>query len=193
VRMAAGIGRREAAVVVFLLRTGLRVAEFCALRREQVAWCEKMRPAVMLDAGQAKGRRPRLVEISADAGRAMEEYWEEEKGRGMIWLGRGGLARNERGGGNLTVRGVQRMVEHVGRLAGVEWVTPHSLRHTLATRMVEVAPVTVVQQMLGHADLRTTQLYVTTSREQVRRALAKVVRMAIGDGDGKGGGGYNVG
>ena len=73
-------------------------------------------------------------------------------------------------GGRIDQRQVRRIVERAGQRAGVENVSPHTLRHTTATHMLEGgADLRVVQEMLGHTSLQTTQIYTHVSAQRLKR------------------------
>jgi len=75
-----------------------------------------------------------------------------------------------RGGGRLSVRGLRRLIDkYLGRLALDRRVTPHGLRHSFATHLLDAgADIRAVQEMLGHASLSTTQIYTHVSQARLR-------------------------
>lgn len=156
---------RDRAMLELAYASGLRVSELLAIRARDLD----------LDEGFAsvfgKGSRERLVPVGDAAVRTIRVYLRElrprlERGRGG---GGGRLFLNARGGG-LTRMGVWKILrKHVER-AGLEGrVTPHTLRHTFATHLLEGgADLAAVQEMLGHADISTTQIYTHVDREYLR-------------------------
>jgi len=118
-----------------------------------------------------KGSKERLVPIGRRALGAVALYQRElrprlERGRG---LGKGRLFLNARGGPISRV-GLWGIIRKAARAAGIaKRVTPHTLRHTFATHLLEGgADLRAVQEMLGHADLSTTQLYTKVDRDYLR-------------------------
>jgi integrase/recombinase XerC len=105
------------------------------------------RPAVRAVSAYLNGGRPELL---------------GQRPTGALWL-------NHRGG-RLTVRGVALVLDKVGRQAGIRTpVTPHVLRHTFATHLLDGgADLRVVQELLGHANLVTTQIYTHVSQSRAR-------------------------
>jgi site-specific recombinase XerD len=107
-----------------------------------------------------KGQRERIVYLSATAALYLREY-----------LARRPAGASERvflnhHGQPITITGIQWQLAGYCRQAGI-WLTCHQLRHTFATRLIEVdVPVTSVQKLLGHASLRTTQLYIQIADNQ---------------------------
>jgi integrase/recombinase XerC len=154
---------RDRAILELLYATGVRVSELAALDTADVD----------LDAGTlrvtGKGAKQRLVLFGRPAARALGAYL--RAGRPALASGRAEPALFlNRGGGRLSVRAVQLLVRRAGVAAGLEGrAYPHLLRHTFATHMLDGgADVRVVQELLGHARARTTQIYthVTEARQQ---------------------------
>jgi site-specific recombinase XerD len=151
---------RDDAVVELLYGSGLRVAELCGLRPADV---DVARRAVTV---WGKGGKQRRVPMSAAAADALQ-----------AWLRRGRPAMVREGtpadalflnarGRRLGPRDVRRILDR--RAASP--VHPHALRHTFATHLLDGgADLRAVQEMLGHADLATTQLYTHVSKERLRR------------------------
>jgi site-specific recombinase XerD len=151
---------RDDAVLELLYGGGLRVAELCALRLSQVRLGE--RALIVL----GKGSKERVVPLGTPALEALEG-----------WLRSGRRALDDvnaaaadavflnRRGRQLTPRDVRRIVD---RRAAVP-THPHALRHTYATHLLDGgADLRVVQELLGHADVATTQVYTHVSRERMR-------------------------
>ena len=155
---ADGLSLRDHAILELLYGGGLRVGEICALRVEDLR----------LDVGQAqvrgKGDKERVVPLGRPACEALEAYL--RRGRGGLQAGslaRGtGLERRlflSIRGRALTRQWVWEMVRAAGKLQGAK-ASPHMLRHSCATHMVEHgADLRSVQTLLGHADIATTQVY----------------------------------
>jgi integrase/recombinase XerC len=112
-----------------------------------------------------KGRKERIVPLGSKAVDAVRAYLGGREGS------RGPLFRNARGG-RLTVRSLHRIVRDRARAAGLAGrVTPHTLRHTFATHLLDAgADLRLIQELLGHARLATTQRYTHVSADR----LAKV-------------------
>jgi integrase/recombinase XerD len=154
---------RDRALVEFAYATGARVSELVHVAVKDVLFDEGL---VRLF---GKGSKERLVPIGRRALGAVALYAREirpalEKGRG-----RGILFLNRRGA-PLSRVGAWGIIRKLARAAGVrKRVTPHTFRHTFATHLLEGgADLRAVQEMLGHADLSTTQLYTRVDREYLR-------------------------
>ncbi|WP_430754605.1 tyrosine recombinase XerC [Micrococcus luteus] len=161
--VAHALALRDAALLELLYATGARVAELSALDVDDL---EAGRGVVRLT---GKGDRQRTVPYGAPAGRALQA-WQR--------LGRPRLARPDSGpalflgarGGRLGVRQartvVDRALEGLGDTAARG---PHALRHTAATHLLDGgADLRSVQELLGHASLRTTQVYTHVSIDRLR-------------------------
>jgi integrase/recombinase XerC len=151
--------RRDRAILEALYASGVRVAELSGLDVEDV----DLREGSVRVLG--KGRKERIVPLGAKAIQALRAYLGAREG------GRGPLFRNPRGG-RLTVRSLHRIVRARARTAGLAGrVTPHTLRHTFATHLLDAgADLRLIQELLGHARLTTTQRYTHVSADR----LAKV-------------------
>ncbi|WP_322508211.1 tyrosine-type recombinase/integrase, partial [Anaerolinea sp.] len=145
---------RDWALVVFLLNTGLRIAEVCALMLEDVQMGER---SGWVSVRGGKGGKSRKVPLNAEARKALR-MWLDERGE------TGGLF-------DLTPSGAYRRLAELGRRAGVE-VHPHTLRHTLAKNLVDAGVgLHEVAALLGHSSLNTTRVYVTPGERDLERAM----------------------
>ena len=176
---ADGLALRDHAILELLYAGGLRVGEICALRVEDLH----------LDVGRAqvrgKGDKERIVPLGRSACEALERYL--ERGRGELLRAGGGVERalflSVRGRA-LTRQWVWEMVRATNSSA-----SPHKLRHSCATHMVEHgADLRSVQTLLGHADIATTQVYTHVAlrhlKEVHRAHHPRGRRRSCGDGEG---------
>jgi integrase/recombinase XerC len=134
------------------------VAECCGLDLDDV---DRRRGAVRV---MGKGGKERVVP-AGDTALAALEAWLSVRGEA-----RGALFTNPRGG-RLGTRSVHRIVKRRARAAGIDRrVTPHTLRHTFATHLLgEGADLRLIQELLGHSRLSTTQRYTHVSPEQLMK------------------------
>jgi integrase/recombinase XerD len=158
------LGLRDRAVLEVLYATGLRVSELTALRLRDV----DLEVGVLTAFG--KGRKERLVPLGREACGWVRRYLltarpSLEKGRGSERL-----FLSNRGGG-FSRMGLWGLVRRHALKSGVAHVlTPHVLRHSFATHLLERgADLRSLQAMLGHADVSTTQIYTHITRERLRR------------------------
>ena len=147
---------RDVAVLELLYATGLRVSELASLDLE--ALDRETRTVRVL----GKGSKERMVPYGAPAARALDAY-----------LGRRATARGpvfvNRRGGRLSTRSIHAIVGRAARAAGVtRRVSPHTLRHTFATHLLDRgADLRMIQELLGHSRLSTTQRYTHVSTAQL--------------------------
>ena len=157
---------RDTAILELLYSCGLRVAELCGLRVRDL----DPREAVVRILG--KGRKERLVPVGSHALRAMESYWlalgrRPDPEQPVFW-------RAQDDPRPLPPRTFQHRLKAHLLAAGLDpGITPHKLRHSFATHLLDAgADLRSVQEMLGHAQLATTQVYTHVSTERLRRAYA---------------------
>ena len=160
-------GCRDHTMLEVLYGCGLRVSELCGLDLSEV----------YLDEGFlrvfGKGSKERLVPIVGSAARALADYL--ASGRPGLHGKAGALDQdgaavflNARGG-RITRQAVHRVVEPAGAAVGIAGLHPHTLRHAFATHMLAGgADLRVLQEILGHADISTTQIYTHVDREHIR-------------------------
>ncbi|MCI0548327.1 MAG: tyrosine recombinase XerC [Candidatus Rokubacteria bacterium] len=149
-------GRRDQGLLELLYASGLRVAECCGLA---VGDLDRVRGTVRV---RGKGDKERIVPVGEVALDAIETYLAARPARG------GALFLNQRGG-RLTERSARRIVRARARAAGIERrVTPHTLRHSFATHLLGAgADLRLIQELLGHRRLSTTQRYTHVSPEHL--------------------------
>jgi integrase/recombinase XerC len=158
-RALAGSAReRDVAILEMLYATGLRVSELAGLDLESVD--RDARTVRVL----GKGRKERIVPYGVAAARALEAYL----GRRAT---RSGPVFTRARGGRLGVRSIRAVVGRAAAAAGVtRRVTPHTLRHTFATHLLDAgADLRVIQELLGHSRLSTTQRYTHVGADQLMK------------------------
>jgi len=150
--------QRDAAMVALMVYCGLRVEEVVNLNHGDIVITER-KGVVIIHSG--KGDKSGRVPLAGEARRWVSEYL---------------TLRGDESGALFTVstRQVERTVKEIGRQAGVK-VTPHMLRHTCATRMVQNGqPLTVVQKVLRHSRLDVTARYTKPSWEDLEKAVGSL-------------------
>jgi integrase/recombinase XerD len=154
---------RDRALLETMYACGLRASEAIALETGDVDLEEGMLSA------RGKGSKERLVPIGSGAARALAIYLQRGRPRlvGDRWEGK--LFVNQRGAG-LTRQGLYKIVQRHAASAGLAAkMSPHTLRHTFATHLLAGGcDLRSLQEMLGHADIATTQLYTHLSAERLR-------------------------
>lgn len=156
-------GLRDRALLEFLYASGARLAETIGLDDG----------ALDLDGGSVrllgKGNKERIVPLGEPVHLALVRWL--RGGRPAMLTAPSTVVFCDATGGRLQQRTVRRLVERHAAAAGLTRVTPHTLRHSYATHLLEGgADLRSVQELLGHAALATTQIYTHVSREQLRTA-----------------------
>lgn len=165
---ASAVGRRDAAILETLYGCGLRASELCDL---DLADLYREDEFIRV---RGKGSKERIVPLVGSAARALDGYL--EWGRSLLHTAKGGLASqdpsavflNQRGG-RITRQAVYALVASYGEKVGIKGLHPHTLRHSFATHLLAGgADLRVLQDMLGHSDISTTQIYTHVDRSYVR-------------------------
>lgn len=154
---------RDRALLELAYGAGLRVSEWISIGVRDVMFDESLVRVF------GKGSKERLVPIGRRAIGALASYVRELRPRLEQGEGRGALFLNARGQ-PLTRMGAWKILQKYVTRAGIEkHVSPHTLRHSFATHLLEGgADLRAVQEMLGHADISTTQIYTHVDREYLR-------------------------
>ncbi len=166
---------RDRAMILLMLRSGLRVSEVANLTVNAVDW--RRRKLLVFE---GKGRKDRMVYISNDTLQALVVYMKKRRiGREKkMFL----VQRGRYSGRPISVRGIQKRLEFYARVLGRK-ISCHHLRHTMATQLLNAdAPLVSIQELMGHARIKTTQRYGRVSNTKVQRdyqnAMAEVMRRA---------------
>lgn len=161
-QLAGALAQRDRALLEMLYAAGLRVSEIINVRLEDL----KLEFGHVMVRG--KGDKERLVPLGRAAQEAIRKYMQE----GRVVLLRGRVSPTlfvRRGGGRLTRQRVWQMVGAASDGAAGRHASPHMLRHSLATHMVENgADLRTVQTILGHADISTTQVYTHVALDRLK-------------------------
>jgi len=154
---------RDAALLETIYSCGFRISEVCGLCAEDISWDDQLVRA------RGKGRKERQVPIGAPALEAIQQYWRVLPARpaGALPVF---LARPDRPD-PVSPRVVQLRLKRYLARAGLDpHLTPHKLRHSFATHLLDAgADLRSVQELLGHAHLATTQIYTHLTTERLKR------------------------
>ena len=159
----AALGLRDRAMLEVLYATGLRVSELVGLRSEQVSLLQGVLRVV------GKGGKERLVPLGEPAVDWLERFL--ERGRAAILGAKQGPALFPTARGRaMTRQAFWHLVKRYARHAGISRdISPHTLRHAFATHLLDHgADLRVVQMLLGHRDISTTQIYTHIARERLK-------------------------
>ena len=155
---------RDVAVLETIYSCGLRVSELCGLRAEDIDWGEQLVRV------RGKGKKERMVPIGEPALRAIQTYWDALKqpssGAAPVFF-----AETKRRA-PLNPLQLSRRLKQYLVIAGLDpALTPHKLRHSYATHLLDAgADLRSVQELLGHAHLITTQVYTHVTTERLKKA-----------------------
>jgi integrase/recombinase XerD len=169
---------RDRALLEFLYATGARISEATGLDVDDLELDGE--PVVLLD---GKGGKQRMVPLGRYAATALDAYL--VRGRPALAAGATrsvapALFLNTRGG-RLTRQGAWGVLKTAAERAGVPGVSPHTLRHSFATHLLDGgADIRVVQELLGHASVTTTQVYTLVTVEKLREVYAAAHPRALG-------------
>jgi site-specific recombinase XerD len=159
----ASVPARDEALLETIYSCGLRVSELCGLRVEDIDWSEQ---TVRV---RGKGRKERIVPMGEPALAGIQKYWQLLPRRPAatepVFL------RSEKQSKPMLPRVLQRRLKEYLAFAGLDpHLTPHKLRHSYATHLLDAgADLRSVQELLGHAHLITTQVYTHVSTERLKK------------------------
>ncbi len=157
--------RRDRAMLELLYASGMRVSEIVSLNLYDVDTVNKTVRCF------GKGRKERMVPVYPSAAQSVEDYLNEARPQMVQKDTEQALFVNQRGD-RLTRQGLWQILKAYAKAAGLgNKVTPHTLRHSFATHMLSGgADLRAVQEMLGHANISTTQVYTHVSSEHIKRS-----------------------
>ena len=154
-------GVRDRAMIELLYATGLRVSEMVGLTLHQL----QLEAGFLIAFG--KGAKERVVPVGESAENWLNRYLKEV--RPAMAKGRHDVVFVSYRGGGLTRQGFWKLLRNYGRSAGIPDLSPHMLRHSFATHLLEHgADLRAVQVMLGHANITTTQIYTHIHEHRLR-------------------------
>jgi integrase/recombinase XerD len=156
---------RDRAIVELMYSTGARVSEVVALDLDEVTDDGLIRV-------RGKGSKERIVPVGSFAAKSLDAYLVRTRPELARLRGDRALFLNKQGG-RLSRQSIWDIIQRAGVAAGVE-VSPHTLRHSFATHLIEGgADVRVVQELLGHASVATTQIYTLITVDTLREVYAQ--------------------
>ena len=165
-------GLRDRAMFLLMLRCGLRVEEVACLT---VGALDLRLGSLLVKNG--KGAKDRMVYVSPDAHEALTGYLKERsqsKSKSVFLVERGWCR-----GKPISVRGIQKRMEYYAGESGLK-VSCHHLRHTMATQLLNAdADITIIQDLLGHSRITTTQRYCKVSNRKVERDYYRAIDLVV--------------
>ena len=160
---AQPLGRRDLAILELFYSSGLRLSELCKLRLEMM---ESEEGFIRIT---GKGGKTRIVRVGSKAQEAISSYLSNERPELVTRKTSSHLFISVRGG-PLSPDRVRQIVKERAKMAGIDQnVYPHLLRHSFATHLLEGgADLRVIQELLGHADISTTQIYTHVDSQRLK-------------------------
>jgi integrase/recombinase XerD len=157
------LGRRDLAILELFYASGLRLSELCKLRLEMMDFDEGFLRIT------GKGGKTRIVRVGKKAREAISNYLANER-PGLVTKKTSSHVFLSIRGGPLSPDRVRQIVKARAKYAGIDQnVYPHLLRHSFATHLLEGgADLRVIQELLGHADISTTQIYTHVDRLRLK-------------------------
>jgi len=171
------VGQRDRAILELLYASGLRVSELVSLDINRInLYTNEIRVV-------GKGSKERMTLMGKPAARALKIYLGDGRPQ-LLGSTIGNAVFVSRYGKRIVERRVQRILEKYSAIAGIEKnIHPHVLRHTFATHMLDGgADLRVVQELLGHANLSSTQIYTHVSKSHAKKVYLKAHPLAQGEG-----------
>jgi tyrosine recombinase XerC len=161
-------GKRDKAVLELFYSTGMRLSELCSLNMNNLYKSQRLIRLI------GKGNKERVVPYGRKAERALKEYLEIRRIQIGPWNYNSPLFLN-RGGKRISRRGIQdRIRYHLEKVACKEQMSPHILRHSFATHLIDRgADIRAVKELLGHSSLSTTQIYTHVQLDRMKKIYKK--------------------
>jgi integrase/recombinase XerD len=165
---AQPLGRRDLAILELFYSSGLRLSELCKARLETMDFEEGFLRVT------GKGGKTRIVRVGNKAREAVSDYLANERPNLITKKTSSHIFLSIRGG-PLSPDRVRQIVKERAKFAGIDQnVYPHLLRHSFATHLLEGgADLRVIQELLGHADISTTQIYTHVDRQRLKAVHKK--------------------
>jgi len=162
-------GKRNRLIVQLLYSSGLRVSECVKLSVNDIDFKERI---AKIRGG--KGAKDRIVVLSKEWLKNLKKYLARKKVRSDFVF-------SKKNGKKISTDTVERIVKTAARRAGIQKrVTPHTLRHSFATHLLEYGEnIRKIQELLGHANLSTTQIYTAVSTEQLKKVESPLDKLKL--------------
>lgn len=158
------LGLRDKAILELMYATGLRISEVVNLKLENIYFEESFLRIL------GKGNKERIVPFGKIASKHMKEYLQKSRPQ-LLKQGGSDFVFLNRSGNKLTRQGLWKVIKGYGKKIGISnKLSPHVLRHSFATHLVEKgADLRSIQMMLGHSNITTTEIYTYIARERVKK------------------------
>lgn len=162
---------RDELIIRLMLQCGLRCGEVANLNVGDLWYGEFLNTAVRIPAGSTKSHTGRFVDMPAPVVECARKYKEAQKAEGRILNPNDPVFRSRPTNQRLSARDIQRITGNVAVRAIGRHINPHVLRHTYATMLLKYTNIRVVQTLLGHSSLSTTQIYTHPTSQDCKAAV----------------------
>lgn len=167
------LGIRNTLMILLMLDAGLRVGEVVKLTRGVLCFAGQPVSTIVLLADKTKNKVERSIPVTdrlkAAIGHMIESFWEPAGVKAENLAFRSGCCT-----GCFSVRQVERLIAYYSEAAIGFRIHPHVLRHTFATRLMKKTNIRIVQKLLGHKRLTSTQVYTHPDAEDLKKAIGEL-------------------
>lgn len=167
------IRTRNHCMALLMLDAGLRVSEVCQLLASDLFFADLPVNEVLVREAIAKGHRERSIPTTERLRTAIELMWTHWWKNNPVYGQRFAFYVHY-SAQHITSRQVERIISRAGSDAISRKVTPHMLRHTFATKLMRVSNIRVVQKLLGHASITSTQIYTHPNSDDLKQAIQQM-------------------
>jgi len=162
---------RNVTMMILMLDVGIRVGELVKLTYDELFFNSEAVHTLFVPPHIGKGGRTRNVPLSQRVTYALNRWYKlNHKSDEKVWSYK--AFPRTINGGIITSRTIERIISHAATTAAGIVCTPHTLRHTFATRLLKVTNIRTVQELLGHKNLSSTQIYTHVNDDDKRSAIA---------------------
>jgi len=166
-------GVRNYTIAVLMLETGLRVGEVVQLRWSDLYFNGNPVTNLVVPSEIAKRKRERMIPVSTRLHQALEEYWERHNFDSIEYTNYfafyEGLSTT-----HISTRQVERFIRAAAERSLGRPIHPHVLRHTFASKLMRVTDMRTVQELLGHKNISSTQVYTHPNEDDKKKAISKL-------------------
>jgi integrase/recombinase XerD len=159
--------------IALLWYTGIRVSELCQLTWTNADIFGTNRPLLTLPASITKTRTPRVIPLPLPIVRRLEQHAAASENQLPLVKPEGFIINHRKKTDPYSTRAIQYALEEASRSLGIAHITPHSFRHSFATRMLRVSNIRITQLALGHRSITSTAIYTHPTLDEIEQAMTK--------------------
>jgi len=163
-------GIRNYLIGCLMLEAGLRVGEVVKLEMSDLFFCGQYVKSLVVRVEISKNHKERIIPVSTRLANAIEEFRKNNPDFQLLSSSHFVFCRADFDG-SITTRQVERIINAAGYKAFGRPVNPHMLRHTFATKLMRVTDMRTVQELLGHSDITSTQIYTHPNEDDKKKAI----------------------